>query len=73
MTDIDSGFDISMEKPQGWEVEPDEFLGRDRAGREYYLLENNVYRVAYGFTAWLGTLAWWGISNKIILNLTTNY
>jgi len=44
-------------KPSGWEVEPDEFLGVDEDGAEYYVLKGNVYKRRDGYTAWLSTTA----------------
>ena len=51
---------MKIAKPETWEVHPDDYLGRDAEGREYYLFNSNVYRYTDGgATTWICTKAAW--------------
>ena len=51
-----------MDKPMGWEVTPDEYLGQGTDGMRYYRLGTQVYRTANGYTSWVCTETCWRIT-----------
>ena len=47
-----------MDRPVGWEVDPDEYLGADGV-MQYYRVGEDVYRNANGYTSWVCTYIAW--------------
>jgi hypothetical protein len=44
-------------RPEGWEVTPDEYLGKSSDDYDYYRLGTDVFRTGDGHTCWTCTIA----------------
>lgn len=62
---VRSELQILCERPEGWEVDPEEVLGIDDMGRTYYRLKRDVFRTKDGQTMWVCTLAGWELFCRV--------